>query len=172
MKKFIAFGIVAFFLVTIGQSELLAQKFGYVNSAAILAEMPEVKQADAQLATLRKQLRKKGQEKVEALKAKYQELARKEKSGEIAPKTLQEKAEKLKAEELKLSQYEQDMQQKIMEKRQALLDPILEKVQNAIDQVAETGGYTYIFDSSTGILLYADDAANITDEVKAKLGMQ
>ena len=48
--------LVALFAATAGS--LQAQQFGYVNSAAILAEMPEVKQADANLEALQKQLQK------------------------------------------------------------------------------------------------------------------
>lgn len=43
------------FLTTIS-----AQKFGYLNSQALLAELPEVKQADANLQALQTQLEKKG----------------------------------------------------------------------------------------------------------------
>jgi outer membrane protein len=78
---------------------LNAQKFGFTNSAAIMSEVPEVKQAESNLKAYQEQLTKQGQIKVEALQAKYQELARKEKQGEIAPKALQEQSEKLKAEE-------------------------------------------------------------------------
>lgn len=171
MKKIIVCGVVLLFALVFVQKDLEAQKFGYINSAALLAEMPEVKQADVQLATLRKQLQKKGQEKAQVLQSKYQELARKEKSGEIAPNALQEKAQQLKQEEMQLMQYQQDMQKTIMDKREELLQPILDKVQNAIDAVAETQSLTYVFDSSTGVLLYADESLDITDEVRAKLGL-
>ena len=54
MKNLIKIGglfIAMFCMVSMAQ----AQKFGYVNSAAILAEMPDVKQADANLEALQKQ---------------------------------------------------------------------------------------------------------------------
>lgn len=169
MKKYLIISLAALFSIV--STQLDAQKLGYFDSSKVLAEMPEVKQADAQLATLRKQLRKKGEQKAKALQSKYQELSRKEKQGEIAPKDLQAEAEKLKQEEMKLAQFEQDMQKQIREKRKKLLQPILDKVQVAIDEVAVEEGYTYIFDSSTGILLYKDEARDITDKVKAKLNL-
>lgn len=171
MKKYIIYGVVFVFTLFIGNESLQAQKFGYLDSSTILAEMPEVKQAESQLSTLQKQLQKKGQQKLESLQNKYQDLARQEQAGEIAPKALQEQAELLKAEELELSQYEQEMQQQIMNKREELLQPILDRVQTIIDDVAAEEGYVYVFDSSTGILLYADDALDITSKVKAKLGL-
>ena len=41
-----------------GGNTLSAQKFGYLNSQAILAELPEVKQSEAELEALQKQLQK------------------------------------------------------------------------------------------------------------------
>ena len=150
-----------------------AQKFGYLNSAAILAEMPKVKEAEANLEVLQKQLQNKGQTMLEDFQAKYLELERKNQQGEISPKDLEVEAQALKEEETKIAQYEQDMQRQLIDKRDELLAPIIEEVNNAIKLVAEEEGYSYIFDASpgTGILLYADESTDVLDKVKAKLGM-
>ena len=47
----------------------------------------------------------------------------------------------------------------------------MEKAQNAIDEVAEKGKYTYILDSSSGLILYQKDSENILDKVKKELGL-
>lgn len=150
-----------------------AQKFGYLSSAAILQEMPRVKQAEADLEVLQKQLQSKGQTMLEEFQQKYLELERKNQQGEISPKELDAQAQALKEQETEIAQYEQDMQRQLMEKRDELLTPIIEEINEAITQVAEEEGYSYIFDASpgTGILLYADESTNVMDKVKAKLGM-
>jgi outer membrane protein len=151
-------------------ASIQAQKFGFMNSAAIMAEVPEVKQAESNLKAYQEQLSKQGQQKVEALQAKYADLAKKEKQGEIAPKALQEQAEKLKAEEEDLGKLEQDMQNQLAQKREALLQPILDKINKAITEVAKENGFAYIFDSSAGMLLYADETTDISNLVRTKLG--
>ncbi len=150
-----------------------AQKFGYLNSAAILQEMPEVKQAEADLEVLQKQLQSKGETMLKDFQMKYQELERKNQQGEISPKELEEESQALKADENKLALFEQEMQRQVLEKRDELLQPILDRVNVAIEEVAKEEGYTYIFDASpgTGILLYADESTDVVDKVKAKLGM-
>ena len=60
---------------------------------------------------------------------------------------------------------------KKIQKEQELLEPILQKARNAINEVAEEGKYTYIFDKSMGTLLYAEDSENIISKVKKKLGL-
>jgi outer membrane protein len=148
-----------------------AQKFGYMNSQALLADLPEVKQADATLQALQTQFEKKGQQMVQELETKYKDLQRREQSGEISPKDLDIEARKLKEQEGELGKYEQDVQKQLMAKRQEMLQPLIDKVNNAIKQVAQEGQFTYIFDSSAGMLLFAQDSLDITASVKAKLGI-
>ena len=168
MKKLIkiSFLFVAIFCMA---TSLQAQKFGYVNSALILSEMPEVKQADANLETLQKQLQKQYEKMVTSFQDKYKALAQKEQRGELSPKEVEEEGAKLREEEKKIAQFEKDTQQQLLDKREELLKPIYDKVNDAIKAVAEEGGYQMIFDSSTAILLFAEDGADVSELVKAKM---
>jgi outer membrane protein len=148
-----------------------AQKFGYLNSQVLLAELPEVKAADAEIQALQTQLEKKGQMMVQELENKYKELQRKEQSGEISPKALEDEAKKLKEQEAELGKFEQQMQKDVLEKRQSKLQPVIDKVNNAIKMVATENQFNYIFDSSAGILLYAQESMDVTSLVKTKLGI-
>ncbi|MDX1684862.1 MAG: OmpH family outer membrane protein [Saprospiraceae bacterium] len=158
-------------LVLLATTQLEAQKFGYVNSQALLAEMPEVKQAEANLDALKKQLQKKGQQMLTDLETKYKELQRKEAQGELSPKQIESEAQKIKEEESKIARFEQDMQQQLMKKQEELMQPVIDKVNTAISNVAEEGGYEYIFDAVGGFILYADESNDVTAQVKAKLGL-
>ena len=172
MKYFLKYTLILALAFGVS-TNISAQKFGYLNSAAILQEMPEVKQAEADLEVLQKQLQARGETMLLEFQTKYQELERKNQQGEISPKELEEESQALKADETKLAQFEQDMQRQVLERRDALLKPILDRVNAAIAEVAKEEGYTYIFDASpgTGILLYADESTDVVEKVKAKLGM-
>ena len=52
-----------------------------------------------------------------------------------------------------------------------MLTPIIEKARKAIDEVAVDKSYTYIFDNSQGLLLYAKDSEDVMTDEKAKLGL-
>jgi outer membrane protein len=158
-------------ILGLAPDSMKAQKFGYLNSQALLAELPEVKQADANLQALQTQLEKKGQQMVQELEGKYKDLQRREQSGEISPKALEDESKKLKEQEGELQKYEQDVQKQLQTKKQEMLQPLIDKVNAAIKQVAQEGQYTYIFDSSAGMLLYAQDSMDVTASVKAKLGI-
>lgn len=149
-----------------------AQKFGYINSQELIQQIPQVKEANAELETIKAQYEKQGQDKVTALQTKYAALERKQAQGEISPKQLETEAAFLEQERIEIAKFQQDIQQKLVEKSETLLKPIRDRIQTAIDDVAKENGYTYIFDQSMGILLYADDATDVSAQVKAKLGMQ
>ncbi|MCC6816096.1 MAG: OmpH family outer membrane protein [Saprospiraceae bacterium] len=162
------------FLVLFLSSQSFGQtvaKFGYLNSQSLLSDIPEVKQANSNLEALQAQLEKKGQQMVADLENKYKELQRKEQSGEISPKALEDDAKKLKEQEAEIGKFEQDVQKQLMAKRQEMLQPIIDKVNKIIKEVAAENQFTYIFDSSSGILLFAQESLDIMPLVKAKLGI-
>lgn len=150
-------------------SAVQAQKFGYVNSQEILASMPDVKQADANLEALQKQLQKKGQGMVEQLQKDYAAIQQKIERGELSPKQQEEEGKKLETRQQEIAKFEQEMVNQIQEKRATELKPISDKINKAISDVAKENGFQFIFDQ--GILLYAESAQDVSSLVKGKLGI-
>jgi outer membrane protein len=167
MKKI----IFSLTVMLIFSASIFGQKIGHLSSQDILQSMPDVKAAESYLESYQTQLQKKGQAMVENFQKKYQEVARKEQQGEMSPRQLEEETKKLKDEEEKIQKYEQEMQLQIVQKREELLSPILDRVNEAIEAVSKEKGYSYIIDLSAGMILYADDAFDVTKEVKAKLDL-
>lgn len=170
MKKLIkiSFLFVAFVAMT---TTLNAQKFGYVFSMQILAEFPETKQADTNLETLQKMLQKQFEQKYADAQKKAQKFQEDFESGKLSPLQQQEAQTTMQEEEKKILEFQQTIQEKIAKRRDELYSPILEKVDTAIKAVAKEDGLTMVFNADTQVLLYADENTNITDKVKAKLGM-
>jgi len=166
MKSVILVFVLCAFTLT-----MQAQKFGYVNSQLILSEMPAVKQANANLDALKTQLQKKGKGMVETLQKEYLAVQQKVEQGVLSPQQQQAEAQKLEAKQKEIADFEQKMAAQIGEKQQKLLEPILKQVNDAINEVAKEQGYTMIFDATAGILLYAEEDADLSTQVKAKLGI-
>lgn len=150
---------------------LSAQKFGYLNSAQLLAEFSEVKAADSQIETFSNQMVAKGEEMLKSFQQKYQTYAQEAQSGEFSPVQIQAKEAELAEEQKKIEAYEVEVSNNIAKKREELLQPILDKVKNIVDQLGKEKGYTMIFDTSTGGLLFADESEDLMSEVKSRLGM-
>lgn len=168
MKKILQLAVVALLLIA-ATTTASAQKFGYVNSAAILAEMAEMKAAESNLEGLQKQLQKKGQAMVETFQTDLKKLQDQAAAGELTPKQQQEESAKLEARQQEIGKFEQSMVTDLQTKRSELLEPIYEKVNAAIKAVAEAEGYQFIFDQQ--VLLYGQETSDVSAAVKAKLGM-
>lgn len=150
---------------------LNAQKFGYLNSAVLLGELPEVKAADSEIETYQKQLMSSGEAMVKAFETKYTQYAKEASEGLLSQVQMKEKEGELGKEQQKIQQYEVEVQQKIMKKRDELYQPILDKVKTAIESVGKEKGYTMIFDAANGTILHANQSDDVTALVKAKLGL-
>ncbi len=168
MKKLIKIGVlmVALFCFSFN---LQAQKYGYINSNALIEQMPAVKQLEPELASLQKILNKKREQMITDLQNKSAQAQQKLEAELMSPAEQKRTQEELMKDQQAIGQYEQTMQQQLLEKQQTLLQPILDQVNEAIKQVAKDNGYTMIFDSA--VLLYADESQDVGALVKAKLGI-
>jgi len=155
----------------IASVSLNAQKFGYINSAQLLSELPEVVSAESQLETYQKQLISSGEGMVKKLEAKIQAYSKEAQEGLLSQVQMQKKEAELGEEQQKIQAYELEVQNKILKKREELLQPIMDKVKVALENVGKEQGYTMIFDSSAGTILHANESENVMSAVKAKLGM-
>jgi len=148
-----------------------SQKFGFCNSALLLTQLPDVKAADSDLQAFQTQLTKKGRERVKALQDAAADLERKKQQGTISPKDYDTQSAKLEEERQSIAKYEQEVYQKLTQKREELYKPLLDKVNKAMSDVATENGFALVFDASTQILIYAHESLDVTKLVKTKLGI-
>ena len=152
-------------------------KIGYTNLEVVLASMPEAKTMERELQVFEEKLGGKIKVKDDYVKQKYQEYLDKKERGAFLTPAEQEAAEKelLRLDE-EVQKLAQDAEYDMMAKRQALLEPVLAKLQTAIDAVAIAGGYTYILNQTTSAgvstILYGPDEADITKALFGKLGLK
>ncbi len=163
----IALGVVAIGLMAASKMDTDSKKFGYVNSMEILTAMPEMKTVEADLESYGKELDADYQKMVDEYQKKVAEYQKKEKEWSEAMK--QVKQEELLQDQQRLQKTQQVFEDELMEKQQKLLAPLITKIETAINDVAKEKGLSYVFDTSKGMLLYADQQDDITKEVKEKL---
>jgi len=149
-----------------------AQKYGYINSTQLLIEMPQVKDADSDLETYRKQLFSRGEDMAKKLQNEYNLYVKQAQSGELTGLQMQQEEAEFGRKQQEIQQYEQEMQLKMRQKREELYKPILDKVKAVVEQIGKDGGYTMIFDQAiSGAIVYGTESDNIMSQVKSKLGL-
>ncbi|MBO4653917.1 MAG: OmpH family outer membrane protein [Bacteroidales bacterium] len=169
MKK-ISIILIAFLCVSGVFSQVSAQKarFGHVDYAALIQAMPETEAAQQQVIALKDSLENEAKDMQAEFETKYNEFMQKQSSYSQAVAQVKQKE----VEDLykRLQDFSTSAESKLMARQSELLAPIQEKVLNAIKEVAKAQGYTYVFDLSTP--LFVSDTEDITNPVKAKLGVK
>ena len=178
MKKLIGLSI-ALIVFSGAFSNLSAQKFkfGYTNSQKLVEGMPETKKAQEDLKALTEKHTKRFQDMQAEYQKKYQEVVENSQLVDASPEkwddlTMQDKQEELMSLQQRMQKYEQSAQKAINDKQVELLTPISEKVQKAIKEVAEEGGYTFIFDETSLLYFSKSQVIDVTDAVKKKLAVK
>lgn len=166
LTKTIFVGLLAFISI-----QLSAQKFGYVNSAQLIEMHPKTKTANAELEAFQKKEAGDLQSKASVFDEKYKKFVADYQSESLSPKQVAELEKALGEEQQGLQKLEQEAQLRLAQKREALIQPILKELDDAIQSIGQEGSYLFIFDTSgNGSIIYAEESEDITDQVKSKLG--
>ncbi|MEI6815405.1 MAG: OmpH family outer membrane protein [Bacteroidota bacterium] len=167
-------GLVLLALFFIGINQSKAQKYCYVNSDYILANIPEYKTAQSNLDQLSAQWQKE-------IETKYTEIDKLYKSYQAEQILLTEDLKKKRIGEIEVKEKEAKELQKtkfgyegeLFKKRQEMVKPIQDKIYAAIKKFAEDGSYGVIFDKSSDlIMLYTNPKYDKSDEILLAMGFK
>lgn len=160
MKKLIVM------LMMMAPVAIFAQKFGKVNTQTIMQSLPELSKVNGELEATAKQYENE-------LKSMQEELQRQSEAYEKAKSTMNATTQQQKEQELqglyqKIQQTYQDNQQALQKAQQEKMQPVLNKVRNAIQNVGNTGGYTYIFEEGAAVYT-GTNVEDVTSKVQSEL---
>ena len=151
-------------------SSVFAQdlKFGHVNIQKLVGELPEKLAADKNLQEEAQKLESNLQVMREELDTKYTDYMEKR---DTLPELIRATKEKeIQEIQQRLQTFQVAATQDLQKKEQQLLQPIIEKVQKAIDEVGAENGFIYIFDVSSRVVIYhSEKSVDVEELVKAKI---
>lgn len=149
-----------------------AQKFAYVDTEYILANIPEYKQAQGELDKVSVNWQKE-------IEAKYAEIDKLYKAYQAEQILLTEEMKKKREAEIVGKEKEvKDLQKQrfgvdgdLFKKRQELVKPVQDKVYNAVKEIAGKQAYAIIFDKSGELtMLFTNPKYDKSDEVLEAMG--
>lgn len=170
MKKFILLGICSVFLATASY----AQKYAIIDTKYILDKLPQYKTAQKQLDDIANGWKKE-------IDGKQEELDKMYKAYDAEQVMLSDELKKKREDQLFQKEKEvRDLQRQrfgyegdLFKKRQELIQPIQNKVYNAVQKIAVQRGYDFILDKSEGItVIFADPKLEKSDDVLKELGVK
>jgi len=168
MKKL----LLLFIFIYVNLTTTFAQKFAYVDTDYILNKIPEFKQAQDKLDNFSADWQAEIESKYVAVEKMYRAYQQE--------KVLLTENMKSKREEAIITKETaaKNLQQKyfgpegqLFSKRQELITPIQDKIQNAIKELAKANKYQIVFDSSSDlIMLHKDNNLDQSDKVLDLMG--
>ena len=161
------------FLLFIGSLGIgFAQKYAYVDTEYILGNIPSYKAAQEQLDKISQQYQKE-------LETLHAELDKMYKDFQSEAVLLSEDMKRRREDVIATKEKEYKKLQRqyfgpegdLYHKRQALIKPIQDDVFKAIQDIAEVGAYSIIFDKAGGLsMIYTNPKYDLSDQVLQKLG--
>jgi outer membrane protein len=161
------FGMIAMAgMVAVGlEAKAADPKVGYIDMQKAIQETSTGKDA-------KKRLEKEFNAKKAELEKKKSEIEKmaedlEKKKVALSDEARARKAQDIQGEAMKLQQEAMKSEQEFRKKEQDLTKPIVEKLQKAINQIAEEKGYSMIIERGTAqqVVIWAKKDADVTDEV-------
>lgn len=168
MKKIIL--AIVLVIGVVGSTNAQSVKFGHISSADLMALMPERAAVQTELEKYQKSL----ETQIQMMGTEYQsKIADYQANEKIWSELVREsKAKEIGDLETRIQEFQQSAQESLAKKEQSLVEPLITKAQEAITEVANKNGYTYVFDTSTGAVIVFPDGDNLLPLVKKHLNIQ
>ncbi len=146
-------------------------KFGHINTNELFALMPERDSAQQILQNFAKELENQLEIMRVELNNKYNDYLNEQEN--LTDLIKQTKEQEINDLDQRIRGFETTAQQELQRKEAELFQPIYEKANNAIQEVAKENKFTYVFDLAARALIYfSEDSENIMPLVKKKLGIE
>ncbi len=168
MKKF---SCLILLLVAAAIPSSAQMKIGYINSEAIMQQLPEAQDAQKQLDAISTDWQSDLTKMQTDLQHRFEDYDKKKLV--MSDKKRADVEKELQDLERKMVDYRTakfGANGELFTKQNELMKPVQDKLFKAVKDVADEGGYDYVFDkSSTTLLMYSNEKHDLTSKVLSKL---
>lgn len=170
MRNLMKFVAVVLFVGITASISAQTQKFGHIDLQALIQIMPERATAETEFNKFQGELEEVFGELQKDLQTKMGEF---EKMGtDVSEIKKNAKVAEIQDMQQRIQNYQQTAQQQLQQKQSELLQPVFDKAEKAIEEVAKEKGLLYVFDIGTKVVLYkSNESIDVLPFVKTKLGI-
>ncbi|GAB5526223.1 MAG: hypothetical protein Roseis2KO_40950 [Roseivirga sp.] len=167
MKKCFFLSLIVFSCIYCANVNAQSGKVGYLAVERVLVLMPEMDGIRSELQDFQSKVNSQIQVKYETLQNKvadYEALMK-----DLGQERRVELEKEIQSLDRDLQKYRLDAQQASAQKENKLMEPVYQRIQEAIDTVAKQQGYQQVFRAES--MLYICNAEDVFDAVIAQLGI-
>ncbi|MDB4888174.1 MAG: hypothetical protein JWL61_29 [Gemmatimonadetes bacterium] len=151
-----------------GRAQAQGQKFAYIQSSILLDQAPGRAEAEAQFVKETDVYKEQIKRMSDSLNAMVAAFEKRQASLTVAQREAQGKD--IQAKEASYQTRTRELEQKANQRQSELVQPILDRIKLAIEDIRVEGGYSMIFNADQGSPIVAlDKNLNVTDRVLSKL---
>lgn len=146
------------------------QKLGHVDFAKLYEMMPGQDSIRTAFSAYQEQL----QSQFQAMQTEYETKLNEYQTNMATMSNIikQTKEKEIVDLQRRIQEFQQTAQEDLQDKETELTAPIIEKARKAVKEVAKENGYSFILNSTEGLVLYTEAADDIMPMVKKKLGLK
>ncbi len=164
IKFILFFFLLAGGIFTYGQTNV-----AHIDRQKLVSEMPEFIAAQKQLEKLQKTYATELESTMKEFQSKMENYSADQ--ANQTDVTNQARQKELESMQQNITQYRQTAAEDLQKKQLDLMEPILEKADNAITKVAKEKGFSYVLDASEGGSVIVAAGTDLTTAVKQELGV-
>ena len=164
--------LTVFSLLVLFSSSALCQTIGYVNSAEILNEMPEVNDIIETIDSLQIVSQEHIEMMATELTQEFTRLQTLKSKGEISPKEVEVESNRLTLKRQSILDFEQESQQKLLILQDSLFSPVRQQFEHVLKLVAQENNLHFIMENAPGLFWYKDSTMDVSSQIRAKLGVR
>lgn len=150
--------------------EAQSPRIAYIDSQAILQEAPGAREAqqafEAEMEGFQQEIQRM-EEELERLFNQYQQQQR-----TLSPEAREAREEEIRRKEMEYQQRVQQLEMEAADRQRQLVEPILDRMADTIEEIRAEGNYAMIFDVAGRSIIAADPALDLTSQVIQRLQTQ
>lgn len=157
------------FFISLNVNSQTKLKIGHIDFAKLYSIMPGLDTAKARYEEYNKSVQEQYATMQTELESKFMDYqANQANLSEIIRQTKESEINDLKT---RMDAFETKAVQDLQTKELELTSPIIERAREAVKEVAKENGYTYVLNSTEGLVLYSEPSDDILPVVMKKLGI-
>jgi outer membrane protein len=153
--------------LTAGAAQAQTLKIAYINSQEILASAPGASEAQQQFDAEVKTYEAEVQQLQEELQGMQQQLAQQQLT--LSPEAKANREQQIQAKGQEYQARVSQLSDMANQRRAELVQPVMDRITEVIEQIREEGNYALILDIAAGSVISADPTLDLTQEVLRRL---
>ncbi|HYE95642.1 MAG TPA: OmpH family outer membrane protein [Rubricoccaceae bacterium] len=153
-----------------------AVRLGYIDPDIIIVQMPEYREVQTQLQARQREIATDLQTREDTLRQRFEELQTMAASAVTSASAREAREQDILRRQQQLEDLQQAGLQELSRREAELMQPLLTRLQDAIDEEATAQNITMVFAARANnapVLLYANEqAVNLTEPILRRLGIE